>query len=684
MKISTKILSFVIIMVLVSVSIIAGISIYENSNLNKEIGYERVTTAVESLSKEISQFMELSRTNAVAISQNHGVIAALSKNDFNEIKKVLDDLNKNLKADTISITDTQGNVVIRQHKPEKSGDNILKQKNVQKALKGEIATSLEPGTLVKLSCRTGAPIYDKNGDIIGSVVTGYSFEKETIVDSQKDLHNTEFSIFAGDERISTTIMQNGKRYLDSKLEEKYSKTVLEKGESYLGVVKILGKSYYAKYIPIKDAEGKSIGVIFAGLPKDLVVKSTLKSVFRMILVVVVILGICVFIISKFVTESIKKPMNKLKNVSDMLSKGNLNVDIQTFNSKKDEITLLSASMQDMVLQLKSYISDITSLLSSMANKDFTVKSEVDYIGDFEPIQTAMSTIIKSFNDTLMKINSVAEQVSSGADQVSTATQSLATGATQQAATVQQLSDSIDKIALQAEENASSVRTAAQYVEQAGKGIDYGNNHMEQLTSAMKEIGESSEEIVNITKVIEDIAFQTNILALNAAIEAARAGTYGKGFAVVSDEVRNLAAKSAEAAKQTANLIQNSVDSVSKGAQIMEQTAEIFKDLGVNAGEVAKLMSEVEGASFEQAKVIKQFQEGLTQVSSVVQNNAATTQENSATSEEMFAQAETLREEVGRFKLKSDSTGFESQVIPEEYHEVEYNSYKPDIENGDKY
>ena len=117
---------------------------------------------------------------------------------------------------------------------------------------------------------------------------------------------------------------------------------------------------------------------------------------------------------------------------------------------------------------------------------------------------------------------------------------------------------------------------------------------------------------------------------------------------------------------------------------MEQTAEIFKDLGVNAGEVAKLMSEVEEASFEQAKVIKQFQEGLTQVSSVVQNNAATTQENSATSEEMFAQAETLREEVGRFKLKSDSTGFESQVIPEEYHEVEYNSYRPDIENGDKY
>ena len=684
MKISTKILSFVIIMVLVSVSIIAGISIYENSNFNKRISYERVTTATESLSKEISQTMELSRTNAIAISKNYDVLVALTKNNFNEIKKVLDDLNKNLKADTISITDIRGNVIIRQHKPEKSGDSILKQKNVQKALKGEIATSLEPGALVKLSCRTGAPIYDKNGNIIGAVVTGYSFEKETIIDGQKALHNTEFTIFAGDERVATTLVQNDNRYTGSKLDEKYSKTVLENGDSYLGSVRILGKSYYARYIPIKDVEGKSIGAIFAGLPKDLVLKSTLKSVFRMILVAVIILGICAFIVSKFVTDSIKKPMNKLMNVSNMLSKGNLNVDIQTFNSKKDEITLLSASMQDMVLQLKSYISDITSLLSSMANKDFTVESEVDYIGDFVPIQTAMSTIIKSFNDTLMKINSVAEQVSSGADQVSTATQSLATGATQQAATVQQLSDSIDRIAMQAEENASSIRVAAQYVEQAGKGIDYGNDHMEQLTSAMKEIGESSEEIANITKVIEDIAFQTNILALNAAIEAARAGTYGKGFAVVSDEVRNLAAKSAEAAKQTANLIQNSVNSVSKGAEIMEQTVEIFKNLSVNAGEVAKIMSGVEQASFEQAKVIKQFQEGLTQVSSVVQNNAATTQENSATSEEMFAQAETLHEEVGRFKLRSNSTGFESQFIPEKYHKVEYESYRPEIDNGDKY
>lgn len=291
----------------------------------------------------------------------------------------------------------------------------------------------------------------------------------------------------------------------------------------------------------------------------------------------------------------------------------------------------------------------------MSHGDMRIRVDMDYIGDFAAIKQAMQNTTSALNDTLSIINTAAEQVSTGAAQVSSGAQALASGSTEQASSVEELTVSIGKIAEQATENSENVKTATQYVEEAVAGVGTGNEHMEQLTEAMAEIGSASDQITNITKVIEDIAFQTNILALNAAIEAARAGNAGKGFAVVADEVRNLAAKSAEAAKQTAELIQASVVTVNKGTQTTAQTAQILHEVGEKAKMVNDSIIKIEQASAEQAGAIEQIKEGLAQVSSVVQTNAATAEENSATSEEMSAQAATLQEEVGKFKL---SDGYE--------------------------
>jgi methyl-accepting chemotaxis protein len=176
--------------------------------------------------------------------------------------------------------------------------------------------------------------------------------------------------------------------------------------------------------------------------------------------------------------------------------------------------------------------------------------------------------------------------------------------------------------------------------------------MKQLTGAMANIGSASNQIANITKVIEDIAFQTNILALNATIEAARAGNAGKGFAVVADEVRNLAAKSAEAAKQTAELIRHSAVAVEEGTQIAAKTAQILSDIESKGSKVNESILKILESSTDQAAAMEQVKQGLNQVSSVVQTNAATAEENSATSEEMSAQAAALKEEVGKFSLDS--------------------------------
>lgn len=362
---------------------------------------------------------------------------------------------------------------------------------------------------------------------------------------------------------------------------------------------------------------------------------------------VILTLILIFVIRK----SILTPVKEIVNVYDEMSKGHMK-NVEIHYKSKDELGKMAQSIRKTNVLLTSYISDISEKIQLMSQGDMRIDMQMDYIGDFAVIKKAIENTAFSLNDTLQTINTAAEQVSTGASQVSSGAQALASGSTEQASSVEELSVTVTKVAEQAAANSENVKLATQYVEQAGAGVETGNEHMGQLTEAMMEINAASSQIANITKVIEDIAFQTNILALNAAIEAARAGNVGKGFAVVADEVRNLAAKSAEAAKQTADLIQASVITVSKGTQITTQTAQILSDVREKTKLVVESIIKIDNASAEQATAIEQIKEGLNQVSSVVQTNAATAEENSATSEEMSAQAATLHEEVGKFKLNN--------------------------------
>ena len=651
MKLSKKIPLFTILMIMISVIIIAGLSVAENYIYNKQVSYERVDSSINDLNKQIQLMLERSRRNAVSISQNYRLMNALENQNFDQMKSALDELNQYLEADTISITDLEGNVMIRQHEPSKLGDNISNQTNVQEALEGKVLTTLEPGTLVKLSCRTGAPVRNEKGDIIGTVVTGYTFENSDFLDELKALHNTELTIFANDIRIATTITQNGEHAVGTSLNENIAKTVLEEGNTYTGKADILGVPHITEYVPLRNTEGEIVGVVFAGLSEAAANKATRDSILHMAAAAILIIAICAFILFRFMNKNIKQPMYKLTEVSTMLAQGHLDVEVESAtSSKKDEVGLLNEAMYQMVRQLKAYISDITQVLSAMSNNDFTAKSSVSYIGDFTVIGTSLHGISSSLNETLLLINTATEQVSSGASQVSSGAQALATGSTEQAASVEQLNASISEVSKQTEENAAQVRRATAQLGEAGERLNEGGKQMSQLIEAMSDINSSSNQIANITKVIEDIAFQTNILALNAAIEAARAGNAGKGFAVVADEVRNLAAKSAEAAKQTASLIGASVETVEKGSEITTETAQIVQDAVRNLAAIIEDIGQVEQASNQQSLSIGQIRQGLEQVSTVVQSNAATAEENSAISEEMSAQAAMLRQEVAKFKL----------------------------------
>lgn len=405
-----------------------------------------------------------------------------------------------------------------------------------------------------------------------------------------------------------------------------------------------------------------------GLQKEAIQSQTAKKIVSnawIMLIVVLLVAIAATIgVIYVLVRAILIPVTEIEEVYKEMAKGNLHKQIHY--ESNDELGRMAVSIRETNARLTTYIEDIIDKLTRLSQGDMCLSVELDYMGDFAAIKQSLLKTTEALNSTMLVISASAEQVNTGAGQVADASHALASGATEQAATVEELTAAIQSVTEKAEKNTVSVRKATEYVAQAGEGVYESNNHMKNLNVAMKEISKSSEEISKVTKLVEDIAFQTNILALNAAVEAARAGEAGKGFAVVADEVRNLAAKSAEAAKQTAELIQQSNIKVAEGEKIASQTLVLLNEVAEKSAMVDEAIKEIEADSQDQTNAIVHINQGLSQVSSVVQNNAATAEESSASSEELTAQAQLLRGELSKFKLSSSHKSGNYEAYLENY------------------
>lgn len=589
---------------------------------------------------------------------------------------------------TFVLIDKNGNGTELNNKLSKS--NFSDRDYVQKALKGEVVSSD-----IIISKLTGkpvisfaAPVYS-NGQQIGvllgakdasalSEMTGDIKYKETGYAYM--INNQGVSI--ADKDIELVLRQENvieEAKTDKSLERiaELTKTMIKR-EVGSGNYDYKGAEYVAGFAPV---EGSPWIVVVEIEQQELLKEiNSLRNLLAILCLFAIIVGA---VITYFVSSSIVKPIKKVTKAAQEIADGNFNVELSV--KSRDEVGQLASSFNLTIEKLQDYqgyIDEISDALMSLSKGDLVIDLHRNYVGQFKKLKDNMEALLNNLNSTLLQINQSADQVASGSDQVASGSQALSQGATEQASAIEELSASIAEITDQIKQNAENSKLASDSAEFAGKELTSSTEQMNEMISAMDQITAKSSEISKIIKIIDDIAFQTNILALNAAVEAARAGAAGKGFAVVADEVRNLAAKSAEAAKNTTNLIDETLEAVKNGSGMASKTADSLESSAKVAKKAVSIIEKIAVASNEQASSIAQVNQGVEQISAVVQTNAATAEESAAASEELSSQSNLLKQLISKFKLKE--TDYAPYSRFESDNNMDYSDETYVGSHGDKY
>lgn len=626
-------------------TIAASASIFSLSESNAETAVlEVVEIAAERASWEITSYVNIARDLGVIEDLSSSAVSIDHKNNILNNRAEQYGLQRcNLIfSDGIGIDDT-----------DYSDREYFKAAMNGQTMISEPLISKKTG---KLTIIVAAPLWDKGesgGKAVGCVY---------VVPDEEFLNDIIRSISYGEEGLSFILDASGNLIADNDIENvKNGINLLDQGGTSAELaelmstgntdtckIKLNGTNMFVGYATIPETSNWTIAVY--GPVSEHLLSANITILVSIIIFVAVLVAAAIS--AAVLGRRIGDPIIKCTDRMLLLSQGDISSEVPNI-SRKDETGLLANATETVVNSLNSIIKDIGRILKATAEGHLDVDTEISenlYIGDYAQLLESINNIKDNLRDTMSRIAIAADEVSSGSDQVSAGAQALSQGATEQAAEIETLAHRIHDISEQISVNTSNCDEARQLVINSAQSVANANEEMTRLTEAMGNIDDTSQQIGNIIKTIEDIAFQTNILALNAAVEAARAGAAGKGFAVVADEVRNLASKSAEAAGSTSALIQKTIEAVRIGSEITSETEKSMLEVAELTNRVEKIVVGIADASDRQSEDIEYITTGIEQISGVVQNNSATAEESAASSEELSGQASMLKELVDRFEI----------------------------------
>ncbi|EFQ24725.1 methyl-accepting chemotaxis sensory transducer [Aminomonas paucivorans DSM 12260] len=626
----------VFFLVLVAVGASVGTATVVISRALTEEARREALQGVEGLERSLNDLRDKALGEARTFAADPELAVAVAAGNREEILRLLTPLVETSGLDFVTVTDREGNVLARTHQPEKFGDSVTGQDNVRSALSGSPLGAVEPGTVVKLSARGGAPVKDPSGAVVGVVSGGFNLtEKDTLVDRVKDLFGVDATLFLGDVRVSTTIQENGKRAVGTKLKADLAERVLGKGESFTGEAAILGKDYITAYKPLPGPDGKPLGVLFAGESTELVHQAR-NHILLSLGVVALLTLVLAYALTEMLVRGLTRPLLYLESAMAEAAGGDLSGTVTL--DRDDELGRMGQAYGTLVESLRATLKRVEEVSATLS-------------------------------ESAEELSASADQSARAAEMVAQSVTGAAEGADRQRSLTEEAASLVGGIAESARAADEEARRLGDLAKRGAEDAQTGRRDAQAAVAQVRLVGESSRGIAQaigkleggsarigeIVDLITGIADQTNLLALNAAIEAARAGEAGRGFAVVAEEVRKLAEQSRDAAAQIHTLIegtradmaqaatsaQEGDGNVRRGIETVERAVGSLERLVDRFGEVARGVETFGEVTRRTAAQGAEVVEHITETSRIAADVAGEAQTVSAATEEQLASMEEI-------------------------------------------